>query len=189
MLALRAHHRLPDKDVRAGHRFVGFEALRHLLRERDLERIRSTGVRCVAACRSDGSEWRECFPAAALAKVQARSAASRAPSAESRRSQANPQAPFRSTRTPMPSLSESESRSTRPLFVATNWFLFITTRASAYSAPAPVAASTAAAHRSRTRRAWTLASIELGSRRQAELLRSSAHGYNAPAFKRWWRNW
>ena len=106
---------------------------------------RSTAVRCVALAGATGASCLECRPAAARAKVHARSAASRAPSAESRRSHAKPHAPFTSTRTPIPSLSESESRSTRPFFVATNWLRLTTTRASAYSAPAPVAASTAAA--------------------------------------------
>ena len=62
VLALRTHHRLPDEDVRAGHRFVGFEALRHLLRQRDLERIPFHVCAVRAACRSDGSELARVLP-------------------------------------------------------------------------------------------------------------------------------
>ena len=62
VLALRAHHRLADEDVRAGHRFVGFEALRHLLRERNLERVPLDRRAVRSACRSDGSELSRVLP-------------------------------------------------------------------------------------------------------------------------------
>ena len=79
----------------------------------------------------------------------ARDAASRAPSEESRRSQAKPQAPSTSTRTPMPSVSPSETDSTSPFFVATCWTRRVTPRASAYAAPEPSATSIACPHSSR----------------------------------------
>jgi hypothetical protein len=56
VLALRAHHRLADEDVRARHRFVGFEALRHLLRERNIEWVTLDRRAVCAACGSYGSE-------------------------------------------------------------------------------------------------------------------------------------
>ena len=73
---------------------------------------------------------------AARAKSHARRAASSAPSADRRRSHANPHAPSTSTRTPTPSLSTSSIASTRPFFVATDWLRRTIARASAYSAPA-----------------------------------------------------
>jgi hypothetical protein len=62
----------------------------------------------------------------------------------------NPQAPSTSTRTPMPSLSVSLRSSMFPFFVITYWRRSDTARASAYDAPAPSAASTAAFARSCT---------------------------------------
>src|SRR5581483_2023552 len=108
----------------------------------------STAGRKLPDRASTGARARRPLPPAAAAKAQARSAASRAPSGERRRSQANPQAP--PTRTPMPSVSASASVSTRPFLVPTACERRSTARASAYVAPAATAASTPAAHASRT---------------------------------------
>jgi len=56
VLPLRAHHRLADEDLRAGHGFVRFEAQRHLLRERDLERVSPNRRTVRPGRRGDGSE-------------------------------------------------------------------------------------------------------------------------------------
>src|SRR5204862_589233 len=52
-------------------------------------------------------------------------------------------APSTRTRTPMPSVSPSETASTSPFFVATCWARRVTARVSAYPAPAAVAKSIA----------------------------------------------
>jgi len=62
VLALRAHHRLADENLRAGHRFVGFEALRHLLRERNIERVTLDRRAVCATCGSYGSESSRMLP-------------------------------------------------------------------------------------------------------------------------------
>ena len=125
VLSLRAHHRLANDDVRAR---PSLRRLRGIARPSRPARPRTGRARRLCgACRLRARRARavaNACPAAARAKVQARSAASRAPSPESRRSHAKPQAPLTRTRTPIPSLSESASRSTRPFFVATNWLRF-----------------------------------------------------------------
>ena len=151
VFSLCPDHRLANDDVRPGHSFVSREALRDLLVQRDLEGVAVDGCAVRRARGRDGRELSRRMPTGGSAREGA-GPKRRLASAfvESRRSHAKPHAPFTRTRTPIPSLSESASRSTRPFFVATNWLRLATTRASAYSAPAPVAASTAAAQRSRT---------------------------------------
>ncbi len=70
----------------------------------------------------------------------------------------------------MPSLSRSLTFSTRPFFVETRWERRTTARASAYDAPAPTAASTAALQRSRTARTLTAATLTAPQALVAELV-------------------
>ena len=182
VLALRAHHRLADEDVRAGHRFVRREALRDLLASGDLERVALDGCAVRCARGRDGRELSRVPAGAARAKVQARSAASRAPSAESRRSQAKPQAPLTRTRTPMPSLSESASRSTRPFFVATNWLRL--------SDDACVGVLGSSPGRRIDRGCTQIThggGLYQSDQRTDQFVAS--HRYTAPSLERWWRNW
>src|ERR671923_212029 len=91
---------------------------------------RSTCVRYSPRCASTETSERSCPPGAAFANAHARRAASRAPASSRRRSAAKPHAPSTRTRTPMPSLSASDTSSTFRFFVTTSWRRRDTARAS-----------------------------------------------------------
>ncbi len=149
-LAQGADQRLRDLHVRVAERLLGAQAERDLVRERDRERI-ALDRRAVRA--GAGLERRERPRGRPARRGREGAGAQRGVAARLRgragRSQAKPQAPPTSTRTPIPSLSESVRVSTRPFFVPTDCDRRTTARASAYAAPAPSAASTPAAHASR----------------------------------------
>ena len=145
VLALGAHHRDGDLDVRVLHALFRPQAEVDLVREGDRERVALERGSILARLTRRRVRARSgAGPDAARAKAVARSAVSRAAESSSRPIPANPHAPSTSTRTPMPSLSVSLRSSSWPFFVITDWRRSETARASAYVAPAPSAASTAA---------------------------------------------
>ena len=172
---------------------------------------RSSGVRYSPVCASTGARFVWCRPGAARANSTARSAESRAPVSSSRPAPANPQAPSTSTRTPMPSLSVSLRSSTWPFFVITYWRRSETARASAYDAPAPSAASTAASARAFTEPTLTRPGSDPFTSRRSQPpghqrcgsevrvlfeFRAPSESGSGPAtvpatirVARWWRNW
>ena len=138
---------------------------------------RSTGVRNSPRAGSSGREL-AAVPARRRLGERGRLAAPppRRPPGRAAGRRRSPRRRPTSTRTPMPSVSWSSSRSTRPFLVPTTCERRTTTRASAYEAPAPSAAATACSQSSRT-------GAYLSARRGSD----GRRGYNGRA--RWWRNW
>ena len=173
VLALRAHHRLPDEDFRAEPSLVGFEALRHLLRDRNIEWVArpTCGVawelweRVVANASSAregaGSEGR--VACAVLRKADGR---------------ANPQAPLRSTRTPILALRIGEEFDASAL-----------RRHELVSLHHDACVRVLSARSGRPHRPRLHIGPHARDSNQAARTLRSGRGYNAPAFKRWWRNW
>ena len=179
MLPLRAHHRLANQDPRAGHGFVRFEALRHLLRERHLERV-SLDRRAVGPARwSDGSE---------LPRMLARGRS---------RESAGADGCVACAVCGEPAVGRESPGAVEQYAYADAFTLGI---GEALDPPVLRRDELVPLHHDacirilgpRSSRRIHCGCTEIAHARhsnQAARTTRPAHGYNAPAFKRWWRNW